>query len=193
VLAGIEPQHRDATGRDHVVGPETKRALLAAMRVPAANGAEIRESLAALTDDPWRTALPQVMRIPAGEAPTVDVIVDQTAAGTRLEAVLELEDGQRRSLPLRPSDGSLLESRRVDGTRREKWRIPLGGELPSGVHRLTVGDTSSAILATPGRCWHPALLDQSKCWGLAVNLYSARSARDWGIGDLSTLREIVAR
>jgi glycogen operon protein len=34
LLAGIEPQHRDATGRDHVVRPETKRALLAAMRVP---------------------------------------------------------------------------------------------------------------------------------------------------------------
>src|SRR6185369_16671732 len=30
-------------------------------------------------------------------------------------------------------------------------------------------------------------------WGIAINLYSARSDRDWGIGDLTTLREIVAR
>jgi glycogen operon protein len=193
MLAGIEPQHRDATGKDHVVGPQTKRALLAAMRIQATTGSEVRASLAALTDDPWRSPLPPVMQVQAGATLGVDVVVDQSASGQRLEALLEYEDGRRVPLPFRPSDGSLQESRRVDGTRREKWRVTLASALPSGVHRLAIGEATATILASPGRAWQPDLLDAEKAWGLAVNLYSARSERDWGIGDLSTLREIAAR
>ncbi len=193
LIAGIEPGHRDATGTDHVVKPETKRALLAAMRIPAGNTAEIRGSLAALADDPWRAAVAPVIVARSGESLAIDVVVPEEAAGSRLEAVLEIEGGGRHALTFRPSDGVLQESRRVDGTRREKWRVRMEIEAPLGVHHLTVGDESTTILASPGRAWHPAALEQNKCWGIAVNLYSTRDDRDWGIGDFTTLQELVAR
>ncbi|HVZ02804.1 MAG TPA: glycogen debranching protein GlgX [Dongiaceae bacterium] len=193
LLAGIEPQHRDATGRDHIVGPETKRALLAAMRVPAGSAAEIRASLSALAEDPWRATLAPVIRARAGRRLEIEVVVDQSAAGDRLEAVLAGEDGARFALQFRPSDGVPLEARRAGGTRREKWRVALEHEIPLGVHRLSIGDADATVLAAPERAWQPAALAAGKCWGIAANLYSARSARDWGIGDLSTLGEIAAR
>jgi glycogen operon protein len=175
------------------VTAQTKRALLAAMRIPAGNAAEIRAGLAALADDPWRAALAPATLTRAGDALAFDVVVEQGRADDRLEAVLQHEDGALTVLRFRPSDGTLQASRRVSGTRLEKWRIVLGSEIPPGVHRLSIGDASSTVLASPGRIWHPALLDQGKCWGLTVNLYSARSERDWGIGDFSTLADIVAK
>ncbi len=193
LLAGIEPQHRDATGRNHVVGTDTKRALLAAMRIPAGNPAEVRASLAAIADDPWRTSLAPVSLTRSDESPTIEIMVEHSLAGDRLEAVLEREDGARATLQFRPSDGTLLASRRVDGVRHEKWRVPLDTDIPQGVHRLAIGDASTTILASPGRAWRPDGLAQGRCWGIAVNLYSARSGRDWGIGDFSTLGEIVAK
>src|SRR5262249_32115575 len=152
-------QHRDANGTDHVVKPETKRALLAAMRIPAGNVAEIRGSLAALADGPWRATLAPVILARAGEKLAIDVVVPQETAGSRLEAVLETEGGARTVLTFRPSDGALQDSRRVDGARREKWRVRLDAEAPLGVHRLTIGGDSATILASPGRTWHPAALD----------------------------------
>src|SRR4029077_11618676 len=92
VLGGVEAHQCDPSRREHVVGPDTNRALLAAMPVPAGNAAEIRTSLAALADDPWRAIVPPVMLARAGEPLSIDVVVDQSAASNRLEAVLERED-----------------------------------------------------------------------------------------------------
>jgi 4-alpha-glucanotransferase len=44
----------------------------------------------------------------------------------------------------------------------------------------------------PGpKCFEPTVLSQGKCWGLSVQLYTLRSARNWGIGDLGDLRELI--
>lgn len=45
------------------------------------------------------------------------------------------------------------------------------------------------LAAPPGvRCYHPPALDAGgRLWGIALQLYQIRSARNWGIGDLSDL------
>ena len=44
----------------------------------------------------------------------------------------------------------------------------------------------------PERCYLPAFLaDGGRCWGLAIQLYSLRSARNWGIGDFGDLARIA--
>ncbi|HEY8610882.1 MAG TPA: 4-alpha-glucanotransferase, partial [Roseomonas sp.] len=42
--AGITVEWRDVNGRDHTVSPETMRAILAALELPAGSEAEISES-----------------------------------------------------------------------------------------------------------------------------------------------------
>ncbi|MEO6121477.1 MAG: 4-alpha-glucanotransferase [Acidimicrobiales bacterium] len=79
---------------------------------------------------------------------------------------------------LRTDDGAEVE---VDGS--------LPADLGPGYHELVRhadGHRTRLVLA-PGRCHLPEGL---RTWGWAVQLYAARSAQSWGIGDLADLRRL---
>jgi 4-alpha-glucanotransferase len=66
-------------------------------------------------------------------------------------------------------------------------------DLPFGVHRLRLMDDSLAtedlpLLSAPERAFGG---DFDRCWLLAVQLYSVRSARNWGIGDFTDLEALI--
>ncbi|WP_395659806.1 4-alpha-glucanotransferase [Nocardioides sp.] len=64
-------------------------------------------------------------------------------------------------------------------------RLP--DDFPLGYHRLTTADgRERRLIVSPGRCWLP----DHRSWGWAVQLYGARSAASWGIGDLGDLRTL---
>ena len=49
-----------------------------------------------------------------------------------------------------------------------------------------------AVRIEPGACHQPELLEKGgRVWGFMVQLYAVRSARNWGVGDLSDLRRLV--
>jgi 4-alpha-glucanotransferase len=72
-------------------------------------------------------------------------------------------------------------SAEVDGT--------LPPDAPLGYHRLVGRDGNEQdLILSPGTCYLPEGL---RSWGWAVQLYSARSSRSWGIGDLGDLGELA--
>jgi len=74
-------------------------------------------------------------------------------------------------------DGS---TRQVDGHLPE--------DFPLGYHRLRTPDgRDRRLIVSPGRCWLP---EGWRGWGWAVQLYAARGAGSWGIGDLADLRTV---
>ena len=75
-------------------------------------------------------------------------------------------------------DGSRI---RVDG--------PLPADLPLGYHQLHRDDgITTTIISSPGRApRHP-----ERIWGWAVQVYSVRSRRSWGVGDLDDLRVLAS-
>ena len=64
----------------------------------------------------------------------------------------------------------------------------LPGDFPLGYHRLHRAGHEQSLIVCPPRCHLPADLHT---WGLAVQLYAARSRSSWGIGDLADLRRIA--
>ncbi|HEX2152459.1 MAG TPA: 4-alpha-glucanotransferase [Acidimicrobiia bacterium] len=58
-------------------------------------------------------------------------------------------------------------------------------DLPLGYHRMN-GERD--LIVSPGRCY---LEEGVRRWGWAVQLYAARSAASWGMGDLADLRWIA--
>ena len=75
--------------------------------------------------------------------------------------------------------------------------LALPEDLPLGYHRLSLelefaGSETAPLIVTPDKCHEPADLGAgARLWGVAVQLYTLRSANNWGIGDFSDLAELL--
>ncbi|MGA2031950.1 MAG: 4-alpha-glucanotransferase [Thermoguttaceae bacterium] len=79
---------------------------------------------------------------------------------------------------LRLEDGAALRIRRG-----------LPPDLPLGYHDFFDGEgRRTRIIVAPRRC----LLPTARQWGWTVQLYAARSAHSWGLGDLADLGRVAA-
>ena len=157
---GILPRWRDLAGAEQAANPDTQRALLAAMGVPAASEAESRESLADLRARRAARSIPEEIVVTADMEGRIPL--ERTA-----DWELELERG---------------------GTREGRNERGISLTLPIGLHRLSVGDELCLVIAAPDRA--PAVGDvagRGKAWGLSVGLHGLRSRRNLGVGDYRDL------
>ncbi|MGC5247323.1 4-alpha-glucanotransferase [Gordonia sp. DT219] len=177
---------------DHEVSASTLRSVLDAMGIAADTDEQIDDSLAELDIAAWRTLVAPVTVLTEGDAATLWVHVPH---GNPVELTLTTEGGDR----IRPVQLDIWwEPREVDGVRtgRASFAVPDG--LPPGYHEITATDTvtqrtaSAPLIVTPRRLdTADALLGEQR-WGTALQLYSVRSSRSWGVGDLADLAEIAA-
>ncbi|GGI07962.1 4-alpha-glucanotransferase [Egicoccus halophilus] len=102
----------------------------------------------------------------------------------QVDAVLVVRVGETVSVP------GAVELRLEDGTQRTlEGSVP--DDVPTGYHDLVVEgrDTPRRLIVSPGRCHLP---DDLVGWGWSVQLYAARSAGSWGIGDFADLRHLAS-
>jgi malto-oligosyltrehalose trehalohydrolase/4-alpha-glucanotransferase len=189
---GIEAEFQNARGAIVPTAPETKRRLLAAMSVEAADEEAAETALAGLDRDEWLRPLApvQVVRADAGPV-TVDLVLpaDTREIGWRLE----LEEGGARSGRDAFARLALAVESELDGRVLQRRRLVLG-EVPWGYHRLSLEPAGAAgtVIVTPGRCWlPPGVAEGGRMWGIAAQLYLLRSETNWGIGDFGDLRALV--
>jgi glycogen debranching enzyme GlgX/4-alpha-glucanotransferase len=180
--AGIAPEWWDIEGRRHAVSPETTRALLAAMRLPAATEAEARESLERFAETHQRRALPHALVIAEGTEATLPM-----APGIR-QLVLEGEDGTQEPLVLAAASEVMVPCADGRSARVQSAALP---RLPPGRWRIwaeTRPDCVCTVIVAPRTCFlPPALAGGGRRFGLAAHLYSLRREGDQGIGDFTTL------
>ena len=124
---------------------------------------------------------------------------------------------QEKGAPLPPVQvfsGGAARQLEPQGRGRYQWRLrsekgrEFSGELEAGepftlpsplghgYHQLTLSKGKKAwqtrIILTPRRCWLPApLRNGEKRWGALVQLYTVRSADNWGIGDFGDLQQLL--
>ena len=170
--AGIAVDWWEVDGTHHQVTPETLRSLLAAMHLPAETTDQAHDALAQL-DRP--RALPPALVRRVGEALTLPV--PQTGGRSRGSLWLHIETAA----------GEILRHRAVvtDG-----WvRLP---ELPIGRHRVRrddMPDDGCGVTVAPAACVKPPLAAPG--FGVAAQLYTLRRAGDQGLGDFTTLRDLM--
>lgn len=138
-------------------------------------------------------------------------VTDAAALKIILDALPPQTPGPFIGAPVIVRSGRPARTELSSGTRLPaRWQIVAGptviaeGEaanrvivwpqnLPLGVHRLRLMDASLAtedvpLLSVPERAFGG---DFDRCWLLAVQLYSVRSARNWGIGDFTDLTGLI--
>jgi (1->4)-alpha-D-glucan 1-alpha-D-glucosylmutase len=192
---GIATAYNDAFGVRREATPRSVLALLAEFGVPIDDVAGAHRALQAVHQARWAEALPPVRAVAAGSgAWSVALRVPLAMRTLRWQ----LTDEAGRVVEGEADAASLHETARAerDGTWLCERVLQMATALAPGYHRLHIdglpGET--LLLATPGRCYRPpAVRDGGRVWGTAVQLYSLRSPRNWGIGDFGDLDELVVR
>ncbi|WP_152353256.1 4-alpha-glucanotransferase [Brachybacterium subflavum] len=172
------------------VADTTLMRVLAALGHEVADDADVRRIRADRARAAWAATLPPVvvMREDREESLAVHVV-----DGTAVEVEAILEDGSRRPLTQIEDFTAPYD---LDGTRRGQasFRIPRG--LPLGWHTLRAhtseGGHECPLVVTPARITVQDELGDRRAMGVQAQLYSVRSPRSWGIGDLADARDLAA-
>lgn len=181
---GVATGYHNNDGHYVVASAETLVAVLAGMGVDASTPQAVAAASARHQDEIFRRVLPPSVVMRTSQQRSVDVHIP---AGHDVEVTVELEDGTR--VPTVQVD-NWNEAHEIGGVAYGEASFALPTGLPLGYHRLRASwdDESSTgrLIVTPDTLQLPA-----RTWGPMVQLYSARSAASWGIGDLADLRTLV--
>jgi glycogen debranching enzyme len=154
---------------------------------PAETVARFEELLGA--ERPEFVAATRVVR--EGESLTVDVTLPALSWPETLRWTIVRDDGGTASGEIALRDAPVVLTGARDAETYDTRRIAIGSALPLGTHRLLLSVEPYAratvhVVVAPQRAFPPS----GRSWGIALQLYTLRSARNDGIGDFADLRAI---
>ncbi len=187
---GIATDFWDWQGRHVDVPAETVIKVLAALDVDAGTPEAAERAAWEHEIAPWRRMLPPAQVIREGAGPTFDVHVTH---GDPVAVWVELELGSTRSdLPQVENNTA---PRDLDGRLIGEARFALPADLPLGYHTLRASsggvEASTPLIVTPSWVGFPSRMGDRRVWGIATQLYSVRSTRSWGVGDVADLEDLA--
>lgn len=195
-IHGVADSWLDYRGRPREVTLESRAAILAAMGVDASDAFAATRALQQQEVLRWTRMAPPVCVSTIGDPIRLTVTTPRAVRAKQASWTLLLEDGARRSGEIAVASLTAVETGEADGQAFTRHALELAA-APLGYHTLTLTlDTGMSadvrIIVTPERCYEsPAIRAGQRIWGIAVQLYSLRSGRNWGVGDFRDLRELV--
>ncbi len=201
---GIVADYHDLAGTLHPTSDDTRRALLAAMGFAVDSITSLTEALQTWDEAPWRHPCDPVVVLRDGEASapvSYRVAIDE---GHEQSVVLawQLRD-EANGVVWEGQVGpglSAVEARVLDGRRYVRLEMPAPSGLALGYYQLRVRaeglvggmEGATRIIVAPRQCYVPPSIEsRQRLWGLALQLYSLSSDRNWGCGDFTDLGRIV--
>ncbi len=137
----------------------------------------------------WQYALEPIYVV-RQNAVRVDVVV-AAAAGDDLQLCLNCGE-QILAVEYRQS---IIEEKNIGHTLYRRWQIEIVTPLAPQYYTLEVSTAKhswqTVVAVTPDKCYISPALSQRKLWGFAIQLYSLRSARNWGVGDFTDLQNLA--
>lgn len=207
---GVATEFKDWQGEAVPVATRTICGVLEALDMPVRTGVHVRAALAEVLRRPWEKLLPDVTVVREGDKTVVAVHVDADLPLHRLEVKLRLEDGGLLTLPLAGEQPIPEQARAIIDKRTiRKVNYLVLGDVPLGYHTLWArygpqarhpgsenpaigtGEALRPFIVTPRKIELPPSVAESRAWGFMTQLYSVRSSRSWGLGDLGDLAELT--
>jgi 4-alpha-glucanotransferase len=193
---GIGDSYLNWRGDSMQVSRDTKTAILQAMGCPTEDATAIESLLVERETARWRALLPPVAVLHPGKY-SLTVAVPADDLQRPLEWYVKLEGGGEWRGRVQAGDLAELERSELDGRWQTRRVLALPEGLPHGYHSLRVcfahgACADGALIVAPGGCFEPRVLHEGRrLWGVAVQLYTLRSQRNWGIGDFADLEDVV--
>ncbi|ALA57593.1 4-alpha-glucanotransferase [Nitrospira moscoviensis] len=202
--AGIASEYHDIAGTQHVTTDETRRAILAAMGFRPTDRAALIEELTAWDNGPWLRGCDPVRVTTVGRDPgSWSLYVPcESPDDQRVQVhwLIHAENGEKRYEREEGPGLAIGDSRIIDNRRYITLTFPLPSDLPMGYYEVkawaqggqAAAEASFRLIVAPDRCHVPDTIRQGeRLWGFALQLYSLRSERNWGIGDFRDLGDVV--
>ena len=195
-LRGVGDAYYDYQGQLCRFTLETKQSLLQAMGCPLDDPEAIAEEVRRIERLRWGGLLPTVAAA-NGARIGFDCNMSAGEFGGMLTWTLRLENGESRSGQVSSMQCPEVWRGDVAGRWMTRRRFELPIDLPQGYHTLEakIGNGAAAncrVVISPSVCDEPpAIRAGSRLWGVAVQLYTVRSQRNWGIGDFADLETLI--
>jgi 4-alpha-glucanotransferase len=177
---------------NHVLQPaETIVAVLRALGIDAATPEAAAAALEARRRDRWARLLPPCVVTRQDRPARFDVHVRH---GAPVQVWIDLETGGTRH-DMQQVD-NWEPPREVGGRLVGEASFTVPADLPLGYHTLRARsdgeESATTLIVTPAWLGVPERMGEHRVWGLTTQLYSVRSARSWGVGDLADLADLAA-
>lgn len=196
-LHGIGASYNDFKGDLKYISTPSKTAILEAMGVATPDDGAIDAAIVNQDTVHWMRMLPAATVVTVGAAANAQVSIPLALKAQQISWSIELEYGAERTGACAVADLKVLEQGALDKREFARVELVLPGDLPLGYHLLKVSlDTGlsgeSRLIVAPATSFEPAVFGRSeRAWGVAVQLYSLRSHRNWGMGDFRDLHDLV--
>jgi 4-alpha-glucanotransferase len=169
------------------------RSYVDALGTPRAASPETVAQLETLLDDGPRPFAPGALVLREGTPLALEVTLPAMSWPEPLRWALAGAAGEDQGGEVALRDAPVVEVEHRAQSTYDTRRIELGPVLPLGVHRLDLrvggyARASVAVVVVPERAELPA----GRTWGITLQLYALRSARNHGIGDFADLRAVCA-
>lgn len=191
---GISTQFVDAgmVRQEYAVSDEVIRFFAEKMGYKAGTPEEIDASLAALERRRWQQSLEKIYVVEQNN-PHFDLVIPAEMENEDFELRLNKEDGQKTE-PVSFNVINNEEYQLIGKTNYVKLHFIITSQLEIGYYDvdLRVGNKRyKTILAiAPSQCYTNPEMNR-KIWGYAIQLYSVRSERNWGVGDFTDLCGLI--
>ncbi len=211
---GIAKTYINYRGDEIRVSLDNCVGLLKAMGVDVDAPGVIEQQSYELDVAPWMSWLsPFIVTEATPDGCDFDLNLRPQEIDSSYQANFHLENGEPVSYEFSPAHCVEVGNYLHDGIRFSRRSVHIPFELPLGYHRLSMrkitrgltGDISTVLepvelrgseaefVVVPRQAYTPVWVTKGeRRWGLIVQLYTIRSDRNWGIGDFTDLKLLIA-
>ena len=191
---GILTEYYDA-GQDHKryeTDEETIRFFAEKLGYRADTDKEIEHSLVKFENRRWQETLEPVYVTEQGNLNFDIVLPVSQKDGIVSVSAVSRQNGQTLNIA---SHITASEEREINRKHYIRHTCTIDTALEVGYYDLSVvvdDKTYKSVLAVaPTRCYENTAVDNGRLWGYALQLYSLKSRRNWGVGDFTDLKNFV--
>lgn len=201
---GVAISYVDEGGVRRQVSDQSLCQVLSVMGVEAWNSLQLSERMREVRSERWREMVDPVMVVRVDRLPRTFPVRLPVSGDQLRRIILKWKLGKERGGVLTGrivgQRVNILGKAMLYGLRHCEVALPFSRKLPLGYHSLVVEASGPGInrraemtvIVVPDRCFlPPAMMKSRRIWGLTIQLYGLRSAKNWGIGDFRDLKEMI--
>lgn len=194
---GIASDYFNYKGERVDVSIDNRKSLVKAMGIDPEDKDAVASAAYALDVAPWTSWLQTFQVVEQHKECCFYISVDPTELDQEFSYRIKLEKGSIIEGCFTPAMQPEVGDYLFEGVRYSR-RVVMCGALPLGYHSLELSledETLGGQLAVvPEQGFVPEDIDKGKrAWGFIVQLYTLRTERNWGIGDLTDLKSLLLK